>query len=55
MLASLIIGLAWIVVFYVSQQSCPINALGAWNLVVGFGFLVDGRRPVHQVALAGRC
>ncbi len=42
MLASLIIGLVWIVVFYVSQQSYPVGALGAWNLVVGFVFLVTG-------------
>ncbi|MGO8959369.1 MAG: cell division protein CrgA [Streptosporangiaceae bacterium] len=42
MLATLIIGLVWIVVFYVSQQSYPIHALGAWNLVLGFGFLVTG-------------
>ncbi len=42
MLGSLIVGLVWIVVFYVSQQSYPISALGAWNLVVGFAFLVTG-------------
>jgi hypothetical protein len=42
MLGSLIIGLVWIVVFYVSQQKLPIGALGAWNLVVGFVFLSTG-------------
>ncbi len=42
MLGSLIVGLVWIVLFYVSQQSLPISALGAWNLVIGFGFLVGG-------------
>jgi hypothetical protein len=42
MLACLIIGLVWIVLFYVSQQKLPIDALHAWNLVVGFGFLVTG-------------
>lgn len=42
MLAALLIGLVWIVVFYVSQQAYPIGALGAWNLVVGFVFLVSG-------------
>jgi hypothetical protein len=41
-LGSLIIGLVWIVVFYVSQQKLPIGALGAWNLVVGFVFLSTG-------------
>ena len=42
MLASLIIGLVWIVVFYVSQQSWPIGSIGAWNLVVGFLFVIGG-------------
>jgi hypothetical protein len=42
MLGSLVVGLVWIVVFYVSQQKLPIGALGAWNLVVGFVFLVSG-------------
>jgi len=42
MLGSLVVGLIWIVVFYVSQQAWPIGALGAWNLVVGFVFLITG-------------
>lgn len=42
MLALLIVGLVWIVVFYVSQQAYPVSALGAWNLVVGFVFLIAG-------------
>ena len=42
MVGSLIVGLVWIVVFYVSQQKLPIGALGAWNLVVGFVFLSTG-------------
>jgi hypothetical protein len=42
MLGCLILGLVWIVVFYVSQQSYPIGALKAWNLVVGFAFVVGG-------------
>ena len=42
MLGSLILGLVWIVIFYVSQQALPIKAFGAGNLVIGFGFLVGG-------------
>jgi Cell division protein CrgA len=42
MLGSLIVGLVWIVIFYVSQQDLPIKAFGAGNLVIGFGFLVAG-------------
>ncbi|MGH3424187.1 MAG: cell division protein CrgA [Nocardioidaceae bacterium] len=44
MIASAVIGLAWIVVFYVFQGvsvDIPvITDLGNWNLVVGMGFIV---------------
>jgi hypothetical protein len=42
MLGCLLFGLAWIATFYVSNGSLPISAIGSWNLVVGFGFLVSG-------------
>lgn len=42
MLGSLLVGLAWIVVFYVSQENWPIGAIGPGNLVVGFAFLITG-------------
>ena len=42
MLGVLILGLAWIAIFYVSNSSLPIRAIGSWNLVVGIGFLVGG-------------
>lgn len=39
--ACLIVGLAWIVVYYLAGGSIPgLSALGAWNLVVGFGFVI---------------
>ena len=38
-----IIGLVWIVVYYSTNQSFPgMSALGAWNLVVGFLFIIAG-------------
>lgn len=41
--ACLVIGLAWIVTYYVSNGSVPgMSALGAWNLVVGFAFIIGG-------------
>ena len=41
--ACLIIGLAWIVVFYTTQNGIPgLSALGSWNLVVGFAFIIGG-------------
>lgn len=42
MLGCLIIGLAWIALFYVTQGSLPIPALSDWNLVIGFCFIISG-------------
>lgn len=40
---SLVIGLAWIVVYYTTQNGVPgISAIGAWNLVLGFVFIIGG-------------
>ncbi|MBK8734301.1 MAG: cell division protein CrgA [Actinomycetales bacterium] len=38
----LVLGLIWIVVFYVTQGAWPIQAFGYWNLIVGFGLLLTG-------------
>jgi hypothetical protein len=42
MLAFFLIGLAWIVVFYVTTGSLPVEAIGNWNIVIGFGFIAGG-------------
>jgi hypothetical protein len=42
MVALLLVGLAWIALFYVTGGSLPAAALGDWNLVVGFGFIIGG-------------
>jgi hypothetical protein len=42
MLALFLIGLAWIVVFYVTEGSLPVRSLHNWNIVVGFGFIAAG-------------
>jgi hypothetical protein len=42
MVACLVLGLAWIAVYYVSGQALPVSALGSWNLVIGFGLIVTG-------------
>lgn len=43
MAAFLVIGLAYIVVYYMAAESIPfMNSLGSWNFAVGFGFLVIG-------------
>jgi Cell division protein CrgA len=39
----LVFGLAWIVTYYLSNGSIPgISSLGAWNLVIGFVFIIAG-------------
>ncbi len=38
----LLVGLLWIVVFYISQGLWPVAAFGYWNLVVGFVLLISG-------------
>lgn len=42
MVAFFVVGLAWLVVYYVSNGTVPISALGNWNLFVGFAFIVIG-------------
>jgi hypothetical protein len=43
MLALLIIGLTWVVLYYVASSSIGfISDLGAWNVAIGFGFMFAG-------------
>ena len=38
----LLLGLAWIVVFYVTQGAWPIQKFGYLNLIAGFGLMLGG-------------
>jgi len=42
MLACLLVGLAWIALYYITGGSLPIAALHAWNLAVGFVLIIAG-------------
>lgn len=43
MLTCLLLGLAWIALFYVTSGSTPLqSALGNWNLAVGFALIIGG-------------
>ncbi|GAB3594162.1 cell division protein CrgA [Angustibacter peucedani] len=42
MVGLLVLGLAYIVVFYVTQSDWPIGALGAYNVIIGFGIIMAG-------------
>jgi len=41
MVACWLIGLVWIVVWYMVPNSA-MDQLGAWNIVIGFGFIAIG-------------
>ena len=43
MVALMLIGLLWIVVYYVAGDQIPFMvSLGAWNFAIGFGAMVAG-------------
>ncbi len=42
MLAMFLLGLAWIVIYYITQTKYPIPNLGAWNMGIGFVFVGIG-------------
>ncbi len=42
MVTAFLIGLLWIVTFYVTQTRYPIPGIGAWNMIVGFSFIGVG-------------
>jgi Cell division protein CrgA len=43
MVASLILGLVWIALYYITQSDMPgLSVLGGWNLVCGFVLIVVG-------------
>lgn len=42
MVACFVIGLLWVVVYYVTQADYPIKDIGLWNMGLGFGFIIVG-------------
>ncbi|MEH3077993.1 cell division protein CrgA [Quadrisphaera setariae] len=42
MLGLMLLGLVWIVVYYLSGAKYPVPPLGAWNLGVGFAVVLVG-------------
>lgn len=42
MFGFMIVGLAWIIVFYLSNQQWPIPSLANWNILIGFGIMFIG-------------
>jgi uncharacterized membrane protein len=43
MIVSLLLGLTWIALYYITQANMPVlRSLGGWNLVCGFALIVLG-------------
>ena len=42
MLSLMVIGLVWVVTFYITREQYPLPSLGRWNLGVGFAFILSG-------------
>lgn len=42
MIGLMLIGLVWVLVFYISGMQWPIPGIGAWNLAIGFGIAFIG-------------
>lgn len=42
MVTLLVLGLIWIVVFYITQGQWPVAKFAYWNLVAGFALLLGG-------------
>ncbi|GAA2351849.1 cell division protein CrgA [Catellatospora methionotrophica] len=38
--ALIVVGIAWLVVYYLSETAYPVAGWGYWNLAVGFGAMV---------------
>lgn len=42
MFGFMLLGLVWIIVFYLSKGSAPIPGIDVGNIAIGFGFLIVG-------------
>ncbi len=42
MLGLMVIGLVWVVTFYITREQYPIPSWGRWNLGAGFIFILSG-------------
>ncbi|MWB97458.1 cell division protein CrgA [Agromyces seonyuensis] len=42
MFGFMLLGLAWILIYYISGGSLPVPSIEAWNILVGFGIAFIG-------------
>ncbi|NJC24224.1 hypothetical protein BJ994_003300 [Arthrobacter pigmenti] len=42
MFGLMVIGLLWILVYYISEARFPIPEIDSWNILIGFGIAIAG-------------
>jgi len=42
MLGLMVLGLLWVVTFYITAGAYPIPKINYWNLIIGFGLMISG-------------
>lgn len=42
MVALMVVGLLWVVTFYITQGDYPIGPLHYWNIAIGFALMLSG-------------
>ncbi|QTV80378.1 cell division protein CrgA [Microbacterium sp. NIBRBAC000506063] len=42
MVGFMLLGLVWVLVFYISGTTYPVPGIGAWNLGIGLGIAMIG-------------
>jgi hypothetical protein len=42
MVGLMVVGLLWVVVFYITSERYPVASLGRWNLGIGFALMLGG-------------
>ena len=42
MLGLMVVGLLWVVTFYITAGLYPIPNINYWNLIIGFGLMISG-------------
>ena len=42
MVGCFLVGIIWLVIFYVTGGSLPVKSFGNWNLLIGFWFIIAG-------------
>ncbi len=42
MIGLMILGLLWLIVYYITQGAAPVPGAGGWNIIIGFSIAMVG-------------